>query len=39
MIPITEKEATWDKFVVLRRGKTTGPLPALLDALTGRAGP
>ena len=33
MIPIAEKEATWDLFVVWQRGKTSGPLRALLDAL------
>jgi hypothetical protein len=27
------KEATWDLFVVWQRGKTAGPLRALLDAL------
>jgi DNA-binding transcriptional LysR family regulator len=33
MVPIAEKEATWDLFVVWQRGKTAGPLRALLDAL------
>ena len=33
MVPIAEKEATWDLFVVWQRGKTTGPLRALLGAL------
>jgi len=33
MVPIADKEATWDLFVVWQRGKTAGPLRALLDAL------
>jgi DNA-binding transcriptional LysR family regulator len=33
MVPITETGATWDLFVVWQRGKTAGPLRALLDAL------
>ena len=33
MVPIAEKEATWDLFLVWQRGKTSGPLRALLDAL------
>ena len=33
MVPIADKEATWDLFVVWQRGKTSGPLRALLDAL------
>jgi len=36
MVPIAEKEATWDLFVVWQRGKTSGPLRALLDAMTSR---
>jgi molybdate transport repressor ModE-like protein len=34
MVPIAEKEATWDVLAVWQRGKTAGPLRALLDALT-----
>jgi len=34
IIPLAEKEATWDIFVVWQRGKTAGPLRALLDALS-----
>src|SRR5258708_139100 len=33
MVPIVDKEATWDLFVVRQRGKTSRPLRALLDAL------
>ena len=33
MVPIADKEATWDLFVVWQRGKTAGPLRSLLDAL------
>jgi hypothetical protein len=33
MTPIADKEATWDVFVVWQRGKTAGPLRALLDSL------
>jgi len=33
MVPIADKEATWDLFVVWQRGKTSRPLRALLDAL------
>ena len=29
MVPIAEKEATWDLFVVWQRGKTAGPLARL----------
>ena len=36
MIPIAEKEATWDLFVVWQRGKTAGPLRALLDFLQSK---
>ena len=36
MIPIAEKEATWDLFVVWQRGKTAGPLRALLDCLQSK---
>jgi DNA-binding transcriptional LysR family regulator len=32
-IPIAEKQATWDLFVVWQRGKTARPLPTLLDIL------
>jgi DNA-binding transcriptional LysR family regulator len=38
MVPIADKEATWDLFVVWQRGRTGGPLRALLDALAGKAG-
>jgi len=38
MVPIEDKQATWDLFVVWQRGKASGPLRALLDALTGKAG-
>jgi DNA-binding transcriptional LysR family regulator len=38
MVPIADKEATWDLFVVWQRGKTAGALRALLDALTSRQG-
>ncbi len=33
MVPIADKEATWDLFVVCQRGKTSRPLRALLDTL------
>jgi len=33
MVPIGEKEATWDLFIVWQRGKTSGPLRVLLDSL------
>ena len=33
MGPIADKQATWDVFFVWQRGKTAGPLRALLDAL------
>ena len=33
MVPIADKEATWDLFVVWQRGKTAGPLRTLLDVL------
>jgi molybdate transport repressor ModE-like protein len=33
MVPIVDKGATWDLFVVWQRGKTAGPLRALLEAL------
>ena len=33
MVPIADKEATWDLFVVWQRDKTSRPLRALLDAL------
>jgi DNA-binding transcriptional LysR family regulator len=36
MIPIAEKEATWDLFVVWQSGKTAGPLRALLDCLQSK---
>ena len=33
MVPIADKEATWDLFVMWQRGKTSVPLRALLDSL------
>lgn len=33
MVPVADKEATWDLFVVWQRGKTSGPLRALLETL------
>ncbi len=33
MIPIADKQATWDLFVVWQRGKTSTPVRALLDSL------
>jgi len=38
MVPIADKEATWDLFVVWQRGKTSVPLRALLDALSLKPG-
>lgn len=38
MVPIADKEATWDLFIVWQRGKTSGPLRALLDALQLKPG-
>ena len=38
MVPIADREATWDLFLVWQRGKVAGPLRALLDALTSRQG-
>jgi len=38
MVPLTDKEATWDLFVVWQRGKASGPLRALLDALSLKRG-
>jgi DNA-binding transcriptional LysR family regulator len=38
MVPIADKEATWDLFVVWQRGKASGPLRALLDTMTPRKG-
>ncbi len=35
MVPIAEKEATWDVIVAWQRGRTGGPLRVLLDALSG----
>jgi Transcriptional regulator len=37
MVPIADAGATWDLFVVWQRGKTAGPLRALLDALLPKA--
>src|SRR6185503_2609328 len=34
IIPLAEKEASWDIFVAWQRGKTAGPLRALLDAIS-----
>ena len=36
MIPIAEKEANWDLFVVWQRGKTAGSLRDLLDCLQSK---
>ena len=36
LVPIAEKQATWDLFVVWQRGKTAGPLRALLDCLQSK---
>jgi len=36
MVPITDPEATWDVFIAWQRGKTPGPLHALVDALTAK---
>jgi molybdate transport repressor ModE-like protein len=33
MIPIADREATWDLFVVWQRGKMSGPLRAMLSGL------
>ena len=33
MVPIADSGATWDVFVAWQRGKTSGPLRALVDAL------
>jgi hypothetical protein len=33
MVPIADRGATWDLFVVWQRGKAAGPLRTLLDAL------
>jgi DNA-binding transcriptional LysR family regulator len=33
LVPIADKEATWDVFVVWQRGKIAGHLRALLDTL------
>ena len=38
MVPIAEKEATWDLFLVWQRGKTSGPLRALLEAVQLKLG-
>src|SRR5262249_18261530 len=37
MLPIAEKEATWDVFVAWQRGKTPGPLRALVNALISQS--
>jgi DNA-binding transcriptional LysR family regulator len=34
MIPVADTGATWDVFVAWQRGKTSGPLRTLVDALT-----
>ena len=34
MVPIADTEATWDVFIAWQRGKISGPLRALVDALT-----
>lgn len=33
VVPLAEKEATWDVFVVWQRGKVANPMRTLLDAL------
>jgi len=33
MVPIADKQATWDLFLVWQRGKMSGPLRALLNSL------
>jgi len=38
MVPIADSGATWDLFVVWQRGKTAGPVRALLDALALKPG-
>ena len=38
MVPIADTGATWDFFVAWQRGKASGPLRALLDALTLKSG-
>lgn len=38
MVPIADKEATWDLFIVWQRGKTSGPLRALLEAVQLKPG-
>ncbi|MHA3772678.1 LysR family transcriptional regulator [Verrucomicrobiota bacterium sgz303538] len=35
MIPVEDRDATWDFLVVWQRGRTAGPLAALLEALPG----
>jgi DNA-binding transcriptional LysR family regulator len=34
MVPIADTEATWDVFIAWQRGKTSGPLRVLVDALS-----
>jgi DNA-binding transcriptional LysR family regulator len=34
MVPLADTDATWDVFVAWQRGKTSGPLRSLVDALT-----
>jgi molybdate transport repressor ModE-like protein len=36
IVPLADKEATWDLFVIWQRGKTAGPLRILLDALVSK---
>jgi hypothetical protein len=36
MIPIAQKKATWDLFVVWQRGKTADPLRSLLECLQSK---
>ncbi len=38
MVPIADVGPTWDLFVLWQRGKAAGPLRALIDALTDKAG-
>jgi hypothetical protein len=34
IIPIADKEATWEVFIAWQRGNAAGPVRALIDALT-----
>ena len=39
MLPIAEKELTWDVFVAWQRGKTAGPLRTLVEVLQNTSKP